>query len=209
MFYLILSQHYCGFQDRNAGSHDFCDGKAEYSHLLSRTCRTVIPHRRYSVYSHKRKVIAYEYDDDITINQVNDQPLKIINAAFGTPSVLRWTDATKYRLVDGVLGLSSLNINDFLHDNPIHKVLRSPSTDPIITIALPPRSSYMTPTLTLGASDDELCSTSDKQVTEKLVSTTNRYDFAYSSISIGNTTFSLQWSSAFAYIHTIKPYIAV
>ncbi|VDN08591.1 unnamed protein product [Thelazia callipaeda] len=143
------------------------------------------------------------------MNQMNDEELKVKNAAFGTPSVLKWDDAVMYYRIDGVLGLSSLNISDTRRDNPIHKVLRSSSIDPIITIALPPRNSSVAATLTLGASNNYICAKSDKQVTEKLVSSRDRYDFAYSSISMGNKTFSLQWRSAFAYVDTIRPYIGV
>ncbi|VDN08582.1 unnamed protein product [Thelazia callipaeda] len=150
--------------------HRFCNGKTQYTEWSSVSAKKIYPRMKQYPYDETRKTIAYEHYDDITMNQMNDEELKVKNAAFGTPSVLKWNDAVMYYRTDGVL---------------------------------------VTATLTLGASNDYICAKSDKQVTEKLVSSRDRYDFAYSSISMGNKTFSLQWRSAFAYIHTIKPYIAV
>ncbi|VDN07279.1 unnamed protein product [Thelazia callipaeda] len=189
-----------------AGTHcqsEFCNGKVQYPTPAS---NAISASRRYCFYSKYRRVMTYEWHDDIVLEQYDGLTMKFVNASFGTPFFLEWPEWREYNKIDGVMGLASLNIEDTLKDSPVMQVLRD--IVPIFTIALAPLNTEIGPSITISAVDTVSCDIR-KLSSEKLISLGARYDFKYLSISMGNVSFSSPSRKAFAYPHIIKSYIGV
>ncbi|KAM3722756.1 Aspartic protease [Dirofilaria immitis] len=188
--------------------HKLCNAKTAYSNLDSCTCTTVFPTLRIENRGTKLVTILM-WNDNISINSSNNGRLNFINSPFGSLNLLNWLEIKDYQQIDGVFGLSALHVDGIVNglfgfpslyytdtisnyqkssniaDNPLREAIQNKQFDPIITIALPSLDLDKTAVLTLGGRNDRLCDLKYEK-NESLVNSTNRYNFEYLFIKMGN-----------------------
>ncbi|KAM3722757.1 Aspartic protease [Dirofilaria immitis] len=211
--------------------HKLCNAKTAYSNLDSCTCTTVFPTLRIENRGTKLVTILM-WNDNISINSSNNGRLNFINSPFGSLNLLNWLEIKDYQQIDGVFGLSALHVDGIVNglfgfpslyytdtisnyqkssniaDNPLREAIQNKQFDPIITIALPSLDLDKTAVLTLGGRNDRLCDLKYEK-NESLVNSTNRYNFEYLFIKMGNVSYGNDLRKIFAYPHTVKSYIRV
>ncbi|VDN08110.1 unnamed protein product [Thelazia callipaeda] len=186
-----------------------CTSKRGYLSSESTRYRANSPSKTFTFSSEEQYLIASQVSNNITIELTSREKLKFVNSVFNIPEYIIWSRwTTDYEKLDGVLGLVFTNISSNFTDNPIKQVIQKTEIEPIITLALPPKESNVIPVLTLGAIDHSLCD-SRIRTSEMVSSLENRYNFNYSSISVGNATFSFTKWKKIAYIHASSLFITV
>ncbi|VDN00009.1 unnamed protein product, partial [Onchocerca ochengi] len=91
--------------------HPFCHGKTTYSKVNSSTCTTLISSPQTQLHG-CQSVTVCMWNDNISIDSLDEERLNFTNSPFGTLLMLQWPELEDYQQIDGVFGLSALHIND-------------------------------------------------------------------------------------------------